>query len=253
MRTLRKLFVFGGLILLVLTVVVWQTPASWIAKSMNLSQQGIGYARMSGTLWKGRVDQVLYRDLMMGDISWDFQTFNQLNPLRTTWRVEGEGIDYELGMLVDAQGREARDLRLVQGHIPAGWADLSKVAPMVFLSGRFNLDLDHASPVWNLSNLATGTIYWNDAGLSGAVDESLGNVLIELYSENRFTVLDVQSDPESDLKLDGQIRFNFNQYSAELVLSAPEEKWYVLELLADLGTVTDEGTLEINKSGRMSR
>ena len=89
MGTLRKILVFGGLVLLILSVVVWQTPASWIAKSMNLSSQGIGYARMSGTLGEGPADQVTLRALLLGDIRWDFLTFNHLSPLLTTGRIAG--------------------------------------------------------------------------------------------------------------------------------------------------------------------
>lgn len=253
MRTLRKLIVFGGLILLVLSVVAWQTPASWIAKGMKLSETGTSYKRMTGTFWKGEAEQVTYRDLMLGDLSWDFQTFNQISPLKTTWRIEGKGIDYEMSLFLDAEDREVRDLRLVQGQIPAGWVDLSEVTPLVFLTGQFNLDLDHASPHQNLSNLATGTVWWNDAGLNGVVDESLGTMVIELSHQNRFTVADIRSDPESDLQLDGQVRFNETQYFSELVLVATDKKQYVIELLTDLGTVTEEGSLEINKSGRMPR
>jgi len=253
MRILRKLIVFIGLILLILSVVAWQTPASWIAKFSAFPGKELSYARMTGTFWKGEAEQVEYRDLMLGDVKWDFKTFNQLNPLTTTWVIDAKGIDYNLNMFLDTESRRVHGLRLVQGQIPAGWVDLSKIAPLVFLSGTFNLDLDHASPSRNLSNLATGIIYWTNAGLNGLVEESLGTVTINLRSENRFTIANIQSDPEADLKLDGEVRFNSNQYFTELTLRAAEEKQYVIEQLADLGAINEDGSLDIDQSGRMPR
>jgi hypothetical protein len=253
MTVLRKLFVFGGLIFLILAIVAWQTPAAWIAKFSNLPEKGISYGRMTGTFWKGEAFQVKYRDLMLGDMKWDFKTFNQAHPLKTTWAIDAKGIDYNLNMFVDTEGRQAQDLRLVQGQIPAGWVDLSEIAQFVFLTGTFDLDLDHASATGNLSNLAKGTIYWKNAGLSGLVDESMGTVIIEIQGDNRFTSADFTPDPEADLKLDGEIRLNRNQYFTELTLTATEEKQYVIEMLSDLGTINEDGSLDIDKSGRMPR
>lgn len=253
MRFVRKLFVVGGLIALIFGVAAWQAPAAWIAKLSDLSKQGYSYGRITGTLWKGEAEQVKHGDLMLGDVKWDFKTFNQLNPLETTWAIDAKGIDYNLNLLLDTEGRQVKDLRLLQGEIPAGWVDLSEIAQLVFLTGTFNLDLDHASPTRNLSNLATGTIYWKNAGLGGLVEESLGTIFIEIHSDNRFTIADFTSDPEADLKLDGQVRINRNQYFTELTLRATEEKQYVIEQLAEIGTINEDGSLDIDQSGRMPR
>jgi len=253
MKILRKLFVFGGLIILILGVVIWQVPAAWIVKYSDLPKKGYSYGRMTGTLWKGEAEQVKNPDLMLGDVKWDFKTFNQFKPLKTTWAIEAGGIDYNLNLLLDTEGRQLQDLRLVQGEIPAGWVDLSEISQLVFLTGTFQLDLDHASPTKNLSNLASGTIYWKNAGLGGLVEESLGTIFIEIHSDNRFTIVDISSDPEADLKLDGQVRINRNQYFTEVTLRATEEKRYVIEQLADLGTVNEDGSLDIDQSGRMPR
>jgi hypothetical protein len=253
MTVLRKLIVFGGLILLILGVVAWQTPAAWIAKFSDLPERGISYARMTGTFWKGEAVQVKYRDLMLGDVKWDFKTFNQARPLKTTWALDAKGIDYNLNLLLDTEGQQVQNARLVQGQIPAGWVDLSEIAQLVFLTGTFDLDLDHASPTGNLSNLATGIIYWKNAGLSGLVDESLGTIIIDIRGDNRFTVAEFTPDPDADLKLTGEVRLNRNQYSTELTLTATEEKQYVIEMLSDLGTINEDGSLDIDKSGRMPR
>ena len=253
MIILRKLFVFAGLLLLILGVVAWQTPAAWIAKFADLQEKGYSYARMTGTFWKGEAIQVKYRDLMLGDVKWDFKTFNQLRPLKTTWSIDAKGIDYNLNLFLDTEDQQVQDFRMVQGEIPAGWLDLSDIVPLVFLTGTFNLDLDQASPTINLSNLATGMVYWKGAGLGGLVEESLGTVLIELRSDNRFTLATITPDPEADLKLEGEVRINRNQYFTELTLRATREKQYVIDQLAELGTINEDGSLDFDQSGRIPR
>lgn len=253
MKFLIKLFVVAGLVALLVGVAAWQVPASWVLDRLNWSKQGISIARINGTLWQGGAEQVRRKDLILGDINWDFQTINTLRPLATTWRVEGKGLDYELSLFADVEGRQAQDLRFVQGFIPAGWIDLSKAAPLLFLTGRFNIDLDHASPIGNASRLASGTIRWTDAGLSGLVDEPLGTILIELRFEDRFTIADIQSEAGADTMISGDVKFNGAQYRASLILRTTEEKQYLVEQMAHLGTVMPDGSLELKLSGSMPR
>jgi len=253
MKFLLKLIVFGGLVLLLLTIVAWKTPAAWVLDRVDWSGHDISYDRITGTLWQGKAEKVERGGLLLGDIAWDFHTFNELNPLSTTWRVNGVGLDYEMDSFVDVVGRRAHDLRFVQGFFPAGWVDLSKAAPLLFLTGRFNLDLDHASPAGNTANLASGTIRWTDAGLSGLVEESLGTIIVVLHSDGRFTTADIQSEEGAAIRIDGEVKVNNTQYRAALRLTTSEEKQYVMDKLAHLGTVLADGTLELNLSGRMPR
>ena len=101
MKTLVKLFVLAGVVLLILGVVAWKVPAAWMLNQVNWSGKNIHYARFTGTLWQGGVEQLERKDVMLGDVEWDFMTVNGLAPLATTWRVDGKGLDYELSVFVD--------------------------------------------------------------------------------------------------------------------------------------------------------
>lgn len=253
MKALVKLFVFAGLILLVAGVVVWKIPAAWVLSQVNWSNHDVYYARITGTLWQGGIEQFVRNDVVLGDIKWDFMTVNGLAPPSTTWRVEGKGLDYDMHAFVDFEGQQAMQLRYVQGQIPAAWVDLSNAAPLVFLTGRFEMDLDRTALTGHIGRLASGTIRWTDAGLSGLVEESLGTVLLRLSSEKGFTLADIQSDEGSEIMISGDIRFNAAQYRTNLILQATEEKHYVIEELAHLGTVREDGSLELALSGNMPR
>jgi hypothetical protein len=253
MRALVKLFVFLGLVLLIAGFVAWKVPAAWILNQVNWSGQNIQYSRVTGTLWQGGVEQVLRNDVMLGDVKWDFMTFNDLTPLSTTWRLDGKGLDYEMSAYVDFEGTQATELRYVQGSIPASWVDLSGAASLVFLTGRFHMDLDRAALTGYTGRLATGTVNWNDAGLSGLVEEPLGSVLLQLSSEKGFTIANIQSEEGSDIMISGDVRFNAAQYRTNLLVRAVDEKQYVIEELAHLGTVLEDGSLELNLAGKMPR
>jgi hypothetical protein len=109
-----------------------------------------------------------------------------------------------------------------------------------------------------MGRLASGTIYWRDAGLSGLVEESLGTVIVQLSSERGFTVADIQTDvtedaPKTDIEISGEVKYNSAQYIAKLLLAATEDKQYVIEELSHLGTVLPDGSLELELSGKMPR
>ena len=258
MKVLIKLFVFVGLILLIVGVVAWKIPASWVLGQVNWSSKGISYARVAGTLWEGNMEQLRRRDVMLGDVSWDFQTMNNFSPLESTWKVEGTGLDYELGFLLDFEGTRPVMMRYVQGHVPAGWVDLNRAVALLLLTGQFDIDLDSTSMTGYMGRLASGTIYWRNAGLSGLVEESLGTVIVQLSSERGFTVANVQTDvtedaPKTDIEISGVVKYNSAQYIAKLLLAATEDKQYVIEELSHLGTVLPDGSLELELSGKMPR
>jgi len=253
MKFLTKLFVILGLLSLLIGVAVWKVPAGWILGNYDWSGKSISYARIKGTLWQGSMEQVQHGDVLLGDVSWDFQTINRLFPTITTWKVAGKGLDFNLEFFADIEGLRPENLRMIQGQLPAGWVDLSKAAPLLFLSGRFNIDLDHLSPSQNPASLATGIIRWVDAGLTGLVEEPLGNILIELRREDGFTIADIQTEEPGDTMISGEVKLNGAQYRTSLTLITTEEKQYLVEQLAHLGSVTPDGALELNLSGRLPR
>jgi hypothetical protein len=89
--------------------------------------------------------------------------------------------------------------------------------------------------------------------MSGLVEESLGTVFMQLSSEKGFTIVDIQSQEGADIMISGDVRFNAAQYRTNLLLRAAHEKLYVIEELAHLGTVLEDGSLELTLSGKMPR
>ena len=258
MKTIVKLFVFAGLVLLIAGVIVWKIPASWVLGQVNWSSKDIRYARVTGSLWEGKMEQLDWHDVMLGDVNWDFQTLNDFSPIETTWKIDGKGLDYEMNFFLDFEGSRAVTMRYVTGSVPAGWLALTRAVPGVFLTGRFDIDLDTAATTGYPGRLASGTVRWPDAGISGLVEESLGTVILELRSERGFTIADIQTDqtedaPKTEIIIAGEVKYNSAQYMTDLLITATPGKQYVIEQLSHLGTVLPDGSLQLELSGTMPR
>ena len=78
MKTLVKLFVFLGLILLIVAdLVAWKIPAAWVAGPGQLVQPGYSVLPVS-RVRSGRAALEEFNssvnDVMLGEVKWDFMT-----------------------------------------------------------------------------------------------------------------------------------------------------------------------------------
>jgi hypothetical protein len=253
MKFLLKLIVVLGIILLVAGVIAWQAPAEWFVTRAALPRHDIRVARVSGTLWEGVAHDARWRDLLLGEIQWDFRELNQVSPPFTTWQLDGNGLDYQLSLLADFERDSPRRLRFVQGELPAGWVDLSKVVPLLFLDGRLLVNLDYLELKWGPRGLAAGSVQWSDAALTGLLEEKLGDIIFNIEWVDGATRVYFQSTQVRNIMLEGEASLTAGRYDATMIVHTTEKKHYVIEQLADLGEVQADGSLRIELSGKMWR
>ena len=253
MKFLLKPIIALGVILLVLGGIAWKVPANWIVSRTDLAKHEIKYARSSGTLWNGKAEKVEWRKLLMGDIQWSFMTLNRVSPLYTTWQLKGQGLDYQLSLLADVERTSLRRLRFINGELPAGWVDLSKAIPLLFLGGQLNVNLDFLEFNWGPQGLATGSIQWKDAAFTGLFEENLGDITINIEWADGDTRVYFQSTQVRDIMIEGEASLTARRYDVLLVLHTSENKRYVIEKLAHLGETHPDGSLHISLFGSMRR
>jgi hypothetical protein len=253
MKFLLKLIVVLGLILLVAGVIAWQAPAEWLLTRADLPRHDIQYARVSGTVWDGVAHEARWHDLLLGDIQWDFMELNQVSPPFTTWRLEGEGLDYQLSLLADFERDSLRRLHFIQGELPAAWVDLSKVVPLLILDGRLLVNLDYLELKWGNRGLVVGSIEWNDATFTGLFEEKLGDIIINIEWVDGATRVYFHSTQVRNIMLEGEASLTAGRYDALVILHTTEKKRYVIEELANLGEIQADGSLRIERSGKMRR
>ena len=253
MKFLLKMIVVLGLILLVAGVIAWRAPAKWLLTRADLPRHDIQYSLASGTAWNGMAHDVEWRDILLGDVQWDFSSLNQVSPPFTTWKFAGRGLDYQMSSLVDFERDSPRRLRYLQGELPAGWVDLSKAVPLLFLDGRLLVNLDYLEFKWGPLGLAAGTIQWNDAAFTGLFEENLGDITINVEWVNDTTRVYFQSTEVRNIMIEGEANLTEGRYNVLLILHTTEKKRYVIEQLAKYGVVQPDGSLHIAVSGHMQR
>jgi len=253
MRFLLKPFVAIGVILLLAGAIAWKAPADWLLSRANLSQHDIQYAGASGTMWNGVAESIKWHDLLLGDIQWKFMTLYQLSPPFTTWQLKGKGPDYRMSLLADVEQKSLRRLRFVDGDLPAGWVDLGKTVPLLFLDGRLNVNLDYLDLTWGPRGLAAGSIHWSDAAFTGLFEEKLGDVIINIEWVKGVTRANFHTVQSRNIMVEGQADLTARRYNILLKLNTSEKKRYVIEKLAHLGKIQADGSLHIELSGNMRR
>jgi hypothetical protein len=220
---------------------------------VNLPVQDIQYSRVTGTIWQGGAEEFRWQELMLGDVSWAFQNLNDWRQPATSWKVDGKGLDYKLSFLAEFEADTLQRLRFVQGDFPAGWVDLNKIVPLLFLDGRLDVNLTFLElKKWG-QGLAEGTIQWNNAAFKGMLDEQLGTIGILVETVDRITHLYIQSHQVRNIMIEGDMSLRPGRYDALIILHATEKKRYVIEKLAHLGNVRADGSLEIRLSGILPR
>ncbi len=252
-KFLLKLIVVLGVILLLAIIVAWQAPAKWLITRATQPHPDIRYARVSGTVWEGIAYDAKWRDILLGDVQWDFMELSQTSPPFTTWYFEGNGLDYHLSLLADFERDSLRRLRYIQGEVPAGWVDLSKKIPLLFLDGNLLVNLDYVELEWGPRGLAAGTIQWNDAAFTGLFEEKLGDIVVNIEWADGATQVYFHSTQVRNIMLEGEARLTRGRYEALLILHATKKKRYVLEKLARLGQIQPDGSLHITLSGTMQQ
>lgn len=253
MKFLLKSIVVLGILLLIAGVMAWQAPAEWLVERAALPRHDIKYSRLSGTAWNGVAHDARWRDLLLGEVRWDFNKLSQLSPPFTTWRLKGNGLDYQLSLLADLERDSLQRLRFVQGEIPAGWVDLSEWVPLLFLDGRLAVNLDYLELKWGPRGLAVGSVQWNDAAFTGLFDEKLGNIIINIEWVDGATRVYFHSEQVRNIMLEGEASLTAGRYDVLLIVHTTEKKRYVIEKLADLGEIHADGSLHIELSGKMRR
>ena len=194
-----------------------------------------------------------WHDLLLGDVQWDFVELNQVSPPITSWQITGKGLDYQLSLLAGFERGSLRYLRFIQGELPAGWVDLSKVVPLLFLDGRLLVNFDYLELEWGPRGMAAGTVQWKDAAFTGLFEEKLGDININVEWVNGTTRVYFNSTQVRNIMLEGEANVTANRYNVLLILHTTEKKHYVIEQLAHLGRIQADGSLRIVQSGILRR
>lgn len=229
---------FIGLALLaVLLVAALTLPARLLVMYLDLPGE-LGQAE--GTVWAGsaRWRQAGHSPL---EVQWSWRPGRQWD-----WQaVEGP---------TDLRGRwrPGRDLELpvVSGRLALDRLDLSHWLAVARPVGMLELDLHNVELAGGHAPQAQGRVVWRDAGLVGAVHESLGEIELLVAPGQDGLVIEVQSLKAAPVQVRGRIDVDAERYQVDLWLRAARARPDLQRALADLGERQPDGQVRLRLSGR---
>ena len=139
----------------------------------------------------------------------------------------------------------------VSGSLPAAWVDLSSSLPFVFLDGRFEVDLARLAIRDKLPVDADGAVLWADAGLTGLINEPLGDVALSVETVDGVISFRIQSLGQADIRIEGNGRLSGNDYDLDLLARVAPHRDDVLALLSKTGTPQADGSILMGFSGKL--
>jgi len=177
MKRFWKISLFGLGCYIVFLIVLW--PATWLIPRQGAS--GLNFAGVSGTLWSGQVQSLVWRGFPLGQFHWRFAPATLLRGQLGAW-IELRGADVSLhglgSVAVLGHGVELRDVTIQQ------------LAPE--LAQRLGLPWQLAGSIRGHINLVrwqpgavpvlTGTWVWSQAAVRSPVAIRLGKVHIRATS-----------------------------------------------------------------------
>lgn len=220
-----------------LVVIVLTLPAALVAARLDLPAQ-LGQIR--GSLWSGqaRWQQPGHRPMQLnwrweGGARWRWTARADDTELAGTWRP-GE-------VLV---------LPSLGGQLALARLDLSAWLVVARPTGFLELDLSGVELASGAVPQAHGQAVWRQAGLVGAVQESLGDIGLTLVPAEDHLAVQVRSLQPAAVQVRGHIHLYAERYQAELWLRAASDRPDLTPALAQLGEVQPDGQVRLRIGGR---
>lgn len=251
MRVLKILLALVVLLLLVGGVVLWTLPADVAYRQGARFLGPVVLSGVRGTLWDGHADgvSVLGRDL--GEIDWRMSKGSLLRGNMAA-DVRIQGVDVDAAGLVERDRDGVLTLRDVRFRFPA-----EMLAPMLdmkdlVLLGAVSGVVATATVRNGLVEAATGNARWSEAGVSGAADARIADILGEFAAQpNGGIAGTAHDDGTGNLAVNATFQIALAGFTADAVLSARNDDPQVQETLRHVGEPQPDGSSKLAIRGRM--
>jgi hypothetical protein len=237
---MRKLLI-AGLIALPLLVIA-TLPAGLVIPRFD---PPAALGQYSGTIWSGQA-----RWRQAGQV-----------PMTLQWRWEGgqrwRWEAFDSVSRVQGQWRPGSDLRLsdVQGRLALERLDLGAWLPLSPPQGYLSLALDRVRLVNGRIPVVQGQALWEDAGLAGVVQESLGRIEVRFEPAEEGSLARVRSLTAAAVLVEGLIELGggavSDRYRVDLWLQADPSRPDLAAQLGTLGTRQADGRVRLQLEGRL--
>lgn len=238
----RRLIILSLALLIILLTLGFPATAIW--RQFEDRAQGLELIGVSGTLWRGRADQIRWQHAPLGELYWHWIPGW---PLR--WEVSVQG------PLVNLQAQlqpRAGELNLSQ--IQARWPAILMRSPLAeaTLEGEFRAQLSELQWLGEEPHRIVGQIDWYNARLSAPVVADLGQVRINLETpQDGLIALQVRTQAGGNLQMLGSGQVQQGQYQLNLHLRSLNINSNFNQWLGLLGEPTADGGVRVSLNGSL--
>lgn len=222
--------------------IVWSLAPQQIKRSVIVSN-------LQASAWSGSADSIIVNGFELGKANWNF------NPLLLFIGKLGGHITVRNAMGEAQSGFSIQSDQLVElsnltGEFNAALLD-SAFRPFTF-AGVIKSELDMLELQRKARLIATGTIQWNNASITGVQEVALGNVLLKATPETKGTRFQV-SNEGGLITISGDIRVAGNgHYTLNLLLSNRDKRRTDIDtILSVLGRLDAKGRVRLNQQGML--
>lgn len=224
-------------------------PAAYATRWLRSRTPGIQLSEVSGSIWSGQAQQLVFESVPLGRVSWHFD-----------WRAPWSGqLGYHLritdeGMQLDGRVAIGHGQRLVihnlVGRVPLQRLDHWLPLPPDSVAGLLQLDLSNLEINNGLPRAAEGTVTLGDASLSWPQSAALGSYRMQLSSAKAITAAIQDSGGPLVLQAEAQLEPD-GRYHVSGKLSARDADSAAAHLLTYLGSPDPSGKYPFDFAGHL--
>lgn len=215
-------------------------PASMF---LSTDEGGIQFQQVSGTVWSGEARLKLPQQSPL-PVSWTWS-----GGLGWHWSIESRDLAIRGEWRLSNRDR----LENITGQVDIQYLDIAQWLVVIWPEGQLIFDVSYIEFEPQVSLAAFGQVVWRQARLAGLVNESLGDLTVDLRPHETLvghTIADIQSNTRGAVRVSGELSSNGDRYQAAILLRPSPERMDLLPYLLPLGRF-GEGAIKIERSGQL--
>lgn len=261
-KFLYRLIITVLLLMVLLLGLAWFAPASLLGYWLEKQQAPLQLGLLKGQVHAGSADQARWQGLDIGRLQWQLKDY-KFQPPSSLLMFEADGPQMQAqGEIRIAEQQLSSDN--LSGTFPAAWINLQGLAPFVFASGEIKFNFSSLEIDSNNNPSATGIMDWSNAGLTGLLEVSLGNIhfdinTIELSGQastsrgkTREVIVQFNSLGDTELQLNGTIKTDGKRYQLDCLAQATTGRTDITRFLQKAGKPEVGGAYRIQFKGLLS-
>lgn len=237
---MKKLVVFVLGLLVVAGVVLATLPARMLTDRLSQRQPALSAQGVSGTLWSGQAEQLLWSGVPLGKLGWRLSVLSVLQ--------RQPQLTFELGGgLVRLQGQARRDgealeLGPVTGELEAGLVQPAIGIPLLRLVGAIDVELRRLRlDAAGAPEAADLEVTWRRASVTGLAVAELGTLRLRVHGERGRIGGQIGNGLDAALAVEGGFTLENRRYRAEIRLRAVDAASPVQRALSYIGQPDGSG------------